>query len=170
MGEDHIQFRRIRPRIRVQLPLKEEDIVAGLKTALDAPDSSCEGTAVKGFASIFPRKEEQHFWSPQLTLIFEAVEQGTLLRGLYGPQPTVWTMFVFVYVVLGFSSVMALLMGLSYWSLGKVTFWLWLSPLLSVLILSMYAVAYSGQKLGQKQMTRLHRFIESVFGQEIEVE
>lgn len=170
MGEDHIQFRRIRPRIRVQSPLTSEEIIMGLKTALNAPDSSCEGSAVPGFASIYPCKKEQHFWSPQLTLTLESVEQGTLVRGLYGPQPTVWTMFVFVYFFLGFCAVMALLIGLSYWSLGKFSFWLWLSPLFGLLFLSMYAVAYSGQKLGQKQMTRLHRLVESVLGQEIEAE
>ncbi|MDD7887582.1 GTP-binding protein [Flavivirga sp. 57AJ16] len=45
----------------------------------------------------FP-KEQQHFWSPQLHL--EIDDDSSLLHGLYGPNPTVWTMFVFFHFII----------------------------------------------------------------------
>lgn len=45
---------------------------------------------------------ERHFWSPQLHLEFSEVsENKCALSGFFGPNPTVWTMFIFFHVVVG---------------------------------------------------------------------
>lgn len=51
----------------------------------------------------FP-KQNQHFWSPQLHLeINEKDSSSATVRGLFGPNPTIWTMFMFLhFVVAGF--------------------------------------------------------------------
>ena len=47
-------------------------------------------------------KREQHFWSPQLHLeITEKDENTCSLHGFFGPNPTVWTMFMFLHVAVG---------------------------------------------------------------------
>jgi hypothetical protein len=51
-------------------------------------------------------KQKQHFWSPQLHLeINEDYDEKktSMIYGLFGPNPTVWTMFMFFhFVVAGF--------------------------------------------------------------------
>ena len=59
-------------------------------------------------------------------------------------------------------------LGLSLWSLGNSAGILWFVPVLVFLFLSLYLVAYFGQKLGHKQMGNIHRFIEKCLDQEIE--
>lgn len=166
--EDHIQFRRVRPRIRFTTQQTSEEIASTIKTQLKSGVCSCEGQVTSNFATIYPPAKEQHYWSPQLTITLEEVEGETLVRGLYGPKPSVWTMFVFFYSFLGFITLMVLLVGLSFWSIGQPATILWLVPLLILLVLSLFLVAYFGQRFGQKQMTRIHRFLEDCLNQEIE--
>lgn len=165
---EHIDFKRIRPRIRVETDLSPIEIIETIRTKLKEDDSKCVGTVLPGFAIISPLLKDQHFWSPQLTINVEELENSTLVRGLYGPKASVWTMFVFFYSFIGFLTMIALMVGLSFWSLDKPTTILWLVPILILVFLSLYLVAFFGQKLGQKQMTNLHRFMEQCLGMELE--
>lgn len=165
---DQIQFRRVRPRIKLQTTLSSDEINQRIKTLLRPENAKCEGQFTKGFATIYPPQAEQHFWSPQLTITVEENEEGSLIRGLYGPKPSVWTMFVFFYTTIGFATMIILMIGLSLWSLGNPADILWFVPALMILFMSLYLVAYFGQKLGHKQMGTLHRFIEECLEQEIE--
>lgn len=166
--EDHIHFRRIRPRINTSSDVSVDELSKRFKNHLADKQNICEGKVVHGFATIYPPEEEQHFWSPQLTLTFEESDDGTLVRGLYGPQPTVWTMFVFFYTIVGFAILIMGILGYSYWTLDKPVTFLWTIPVLMLLFLSLFIVAYFGQKLGHKQMTRLHRFLELCLGKDVE--
>ena len=166
--DDQLHFRRIRPRIKVPTSLSTDDINQRIRSLLKSEDASCEGKTTRGYATIYPPLEDQHFWSPQLTITVEENEDGNLIRGLYGPKPSVWTMFVFFYSAIGFATMIILMVGLSLWSLGNSAGILWFVPVLVFLILSQYLVSYFGQKLGHKQMGNIHRFIEKCLDQEIE--
>ncbi len=165
---DHIHFRRVRPRIRFETDMKSDEITSTIKERLDSGICVCEGQVTKNFATIYPPDAEQHYWSPQLTITLEEDDGKTLVRGLYGPKPAVWTMFVFFYSFIGFLTMIALMVWLSYRTIGESTWVFWLIPVLVTIFLSLYLVAYFGQKLGQKQMTRIHRFFEDCVGEEVE--
>lgn len=166
--EDHIEFKRIRPRIYVETPLTADEINQRIRQELRSQNRLCDGQSTKGFATICPPEEEQHFWSPQLTITLEETDEGSEIRGLYGPKPSVWTMFVFFYATIGFSIMILSMIGLSYWSLGKSAGFIWLLPILVIVFFTLYGVAYFGQKLGQKQMTNLHRFLERCLEKDID--
>lgn len=168
MEDDHIHFRRIRPRIYVESTLSSQEIIKKIKEELRDEQVLCSGQATARFATICPPEQDQHFWSPQLTITIEEKEEGSVVRGLYGPRPSVWTMFVFFYSIIGFAAMIVAMIGLSYWSLGQSARILWLVPGLIFLFLSLYLVAYTGQKIGHRQMTNLHRFIEKCLNERIE--
>ncbi|MAO64912.1 MAG: hypothetical protein CL666_07915 [Balneola sp.] len=166
--DEHIEFNRIRPRIYVETPLSAEEVNQRIRKELRSESRLCDGQSTKGFATICPPEKDQHFWSPQLTITLEETEERSVVRGLYGPKPSVWTMFVFFYAAIGFAILIMSMVGLSYWSLGKSAGFLWLLPVLVFLFFTLYGVAYFGQKLGQKQMTNLHRFLERCLNEEID--
>jgi cellulose synthase/poly-beta-1,6-N-acetylglucosamine synthase-like glycosyltransferase len=105
-------------------------------------------------------KKDQHFWSPQLTVTVEDVEGETEIRGLYGPKPSVWTMFIFFYCVVGFLAIISTMVGLSNLSLEKHAGVLWLTPIFMLLFLTIYLVSNFGKKLGKDQLIILHNFFE----------
>ncbi|MDZ7806956.1 MAG: hypothetical protein U5K71_07560 [Gracilimonas sp.] len=166
---EQINFKRIRPRIYVETSLSPEEVNQRIRKQLKDECQVCSGESTKGYATICPPEEEQHFWSPQLTITLDNDDEDkTRVRGLYGPKASVWTMFVFFYAAIGFVIMIISMIGLSYWSLDKPATILWLVPVLLLVFLSLYLVAYFGQRLGHKQMTNLHRFLERCLDEEID--
>ncbi len=154
----------VRPRFREVLPCSAGELESRLKAALKSDNCPVKGRVIRGHATLFLPPEEQHYWSPQLSLSYEEQDDGTLLRGLYGPRPQVWTMFVLFYSIIGFAVLVLSVFGLSYWSLGKPVTILWWVPVLAVVFLTLYLVAYYGQRLGRDQMKVLHDFLQGIIG------
>ena len=86
---------------------------------MEAEDSPVEGHFSHGFGRLQLR-DDQQYWSPELTLRIEAEEGGSRISGLMGPKAEVWTLFVFCYAVLGLGTLIVLLIGLSNWSLDQL--------------------------------------------------
>ncbi len=115
---------------------------------------------------------QQHFWSPQLHLTFEQNEDehNVIVRGLYGPNPTVWAIFFFSYITLGILSLFIGMWGLTRWSLGLDSTILWAIPVFGVIALVLYVSAQAGQKIGAQQMFDIHHFYEELSGNRVKVE
>lgn len=108
-------------------------------------------------------KEKQHFWSPQLHLEINKQETDTnssTIYGLFGPNPTVWTMFMFFHFI-----VIGLFFGFgvwaySNWSLGtNFSIQLFLTLFMVVIWVVLYFGGSMGKKTGMDQMHELHHFM-----------
>ncbi|NJN78616.1 MAG: hypothetical protein HC803_10085 [Saprospiraceae bacterium] len=162
--EEHLVGYEIRPRFKLETTLSVDELTEKIQTGLNQENAPCVGHVYSGYAKFHLPQEERHYWSPQLNLTYETIDNTTILRGLYGPHPSVWTMFIFFYALIAFIALVILVIGLSYWSLGKPTTILWFVPVLVLVFGSLYFVAYSGQKLGYDQMVTLHHFLEKSTG------
>lgn len=114
-------------------------------------------------------KKDQHFWSPHLNVTFEEGKEGTILRGRYGPKPTIWTIFLFGYVGLGLLFFFAAMIGLVQLSLHQDAKILWVLPILLSLLAILYFASQTGQKLGVEQTFRIHHFLEDTLDEKIEI-
>lgn len=150
----------IRLRFHIESAYTTEELIAIIKSNLAKENASCTGRAKDRYATLLISQAERHYWSPQLSLTFEQEEETCLIRGVYGPAPSVWTMFVFFYSLIGFLVLIIGVMGLSNMSLGKSTTILWFVPLLIAVFCSLYMVSYFGQNMGKEQMITLHRFFK----------
>ena len=163
--QEPLSLNRIRPRFKIETSDAPNVLLDKIRSALKK-DSSCIGQIVTGYANLSLPKEEQHYWSPQLSLTIEESEggEGSILRGLYGPRPAVWTMFAFFYSFIGFAILIVAMIGASFITIGRPAHILWLVPILIVVFLSLFLVARYGKKLGRDQMRTLHHFIEDCTG------
>ena len=157
----------IRPRFQRLYALSKTEVLERLKAALDMSDAPVTGSIMDHHVTLRIPFEEQHFWSPQLSLEVEDAEDGngSLVRGLYGPRSSVWLMFVFFYSLLGFVSMIVAVIGFSERSLGLPGRILWLLPVAGFIILMMYLSARAGQKLGREEMIRLRDFFNDTLGE-----
>ncbi len=108
-------------------------------------------------------KDKQHFWSPQLHLeINEDYDKKELstIYGLFGPNPTVWTMFMFFhFVVAGFFIGFAIWAYVN-WSLeSSYAIQLFITLLMIVIWFALYFSGRLGKKAGMSQMHELHHFM-----------
>ena len=155
---EEIPVAQIRPRFRLTTTEKASSIADKLKTGLRSENATCKGEAHPSYALLRIPNKEVHYWSPQLHVTFEETEEGTVVRGMYGPKPTVWTMFVFFYALVGFAVLIVSIVGYSQYRIDGYTGLLWLIPLLLLLFFTLYAVAYFGKKKGYAHSEVLHRF------------
>lgn len=109
-------------------------------------------------------QQEIHFWSPQLQLeIIEKEEGGSTLYGLFGPNPTLWTFFMFLHFGVGTFFVIFGIWAYSSAALDKPYGWqLGIMGLLVVLWFVLYGFGRAGKKKGKSQMQALYSFMEDI--------
>ena len=85
----------LRPRFQLELSETKEGVLQSFE------NSQVEPFLVKRLDEhVFIKfnKENNHFWSPQLHLeIDEVDEKNCKLYGVFGPNPTLWTFFMFLH-------------------------------------------------------------------------
>lgn len=157
---------RIRPRFEQTVPYAAREVEQRVLDALKAPSPLCSGLVIPDYIVLKIPLEDRHFWSPQLSLQLEEEEdgRGTLIRGLYGPNPTVWAFFTYGYGALAILGTFIGIIGLSELTLGKSGQILWVLALLAAMALGLYFIAQTGQKIGAQQTYQLHHFYEQTFG------
>ncbi len=154
---------RIRPRFRMAVDLSAEEVKALFQERIAAPDSPCEAAFFPEHIILRFALSDQHFWSPRLELALEEQESGgTLIRGLYGPSPQIWTFFMIAYGAIGTLALFIAIIGFSRLSLGMTAHILWVLLVLGGGALFLYLMSQTGQKLGADQTFTLHHFFEDV--------
>lgn len=161
---------RIRPRFQQHITRSPESLMQLFEQKLTDEDHCIVSMIPNNHVLLKVGASEHHFWSPQLWLTFDTEPDGTtLLRGLYGPGPSVWTLFVFGYGALGILALFITMAGLSQLSLDMAAPILWALPIIGLLALGIYITAQVGQKLGAQQTFQLHQFLETTLEEKISI-
>lgn len=150
----------IRPRFVRWSQAKPEEIVQTFETLLQDKNLDVKGFVLDDHIYLKIPARDQHYWSPQLHLEIQEDAKGSRIRGLFGPRPSVWLMFIFFYFVLGFGSIIVAIVGFSQMNLGISYRILWLMPILLGLIFMVYSSAKAGQRMGMSQMEHLYKFFD----------
>lgn len=141
-------------------------VVARLQAWLARPDCPCRGmvAAMQRVVDLRVRPEQRHLWSPALGLQIEEDEQGTVIHGLIGPEPGVWTCIAFSYVALATGLLFLLTFGFVQLSLGQTAWAFWLAAVLAALTATVWFVARAGQRLAAPQTAELRHVVEDALG------
>jgi len=83
----------------------------------------------------------------------------TIIAGLIGPTPRVWTLFVFIYAALAITGFFVSSYGVSKWMLGEFSYTVWAFPVAIVLMLTAYLAGREGESLGAEQVEFLKQFM-----------
>lgn len=162
-----LDVHQVRPRFKVLTQEKPEDIASRMNEYLERKDTLVKGKVYARYGKLRLPTAQQHYWSPQLGLTMEETEEGTLIRGLIGPKPSVWTMFVFFYTAIGFSTLIVGIVGLSHWTIGESPTILWAVPVLILVFLSLYLIASMGKLKSREEMRLLLNSFRESSGLEI---
>ena len=154
---------RIRPRFKEEVLLTQQEIKEKIKLQLAENPDQWLGKIVDNHVILRIPPEQQHYWSPQLTLELEEHGKSTIIRGLFGPKPGVWTMFVFFYSAIGFLTLMGLIFGLSQMMLNMNAYGLWAVPVGLFIMIGLFAMSKIGQRLGHDQMHLLNKLLFDSF-------
>lgn len=160
MQADEIQSFRSRPRFTRYFTNDVKTLINTFEKALNNCELGCEGSVATHHVFIKTPIQDRHFWSPQLHLQIEEYKNGSQIRGLYGPSPAVWTLFIFLYAFFGCLCLAFSIFGFTLYSLDSSPWPLWIAGLSFTLIIGTYFAAQLGQKIGLKDTIQLHSFFE----------
>lgn len=107
-------------------------------------------------------KEESDFFSPQLAFRVELNEEDesqTIIAGLIGPRPAVWSLFMFVYFSVGTVGFFASSYGLSKYMLDEYSHAIWAFPIAILFMLTAYKAGKYGESLCEDQIEILKNFV-----------
>ena len=151
----------LRPRFKFDVDTNNEKILKGFEDSKTI-QSDFIVTRVDDHVFIKFPKEKQHFWSPQLQLeINEKEKDSATIHGLFGPNPTVWTMFMFFHFI-----VAGLFIGLGIWTYTNATLGssyaiqLFLTLMMVAFWFVLYFAGRMGKAKGKPEMYELHGFMK----------
>ncbi len=107
-----------------------------------------------------PQKDE-HFWSPQLHVEIEKEDDVTVVKGILGPKPKIWTFFMFLHFAVAVAFFVFFVIAYSRWSLDQEnTFSMVMCLLMPVIWVALYFFGQLGKKFGYAQMVGLHNLLQ----------
>lgn len=157
----------LKPRFKMEYDESQKNILAKFKKNFE--EKNCEYATKISNNHIFidvPKKDE-HFWSPQLEVeIIENEENGkTIVKGILGPKPQVWTFFIFLHFIVAVIFIAMFVWFYVNWSLEKdFQIQKYLLITLPIIWTILYFFGQSGKKLGYRQMVELDNFLMETLG------
>ncbi|MGM5631858.1 hypothetical protein O2K51_13250 [Apibacter raozihei] len=174
MGES-LNAIRNRPRFKIKTTLTPEEFTEQLKKYKESRICEVESEGQKFSFKITSQETyievltpDDPVWKPRLTLRAEE-EPGecTYIRGIFGPRPSVWTLFMFLYIGLGTTLIT---LGCLYYSMHLAKSkndedfnWVGIASIFCIIgLIITYAAVKLGQIKSRKQMQQLRKFAENV--------
>ncbi|PKP08253.1 MAG: GTP-binding protein [Bacteroidetes bacterium HGW-Bacteroidetes-3] len=151
----------LRPRFRMEFEESHQNLIAKFKDISKNKTSKFGIVISDGHVIIDIPAEENHFWSPQLNIEIEQFEGNkSIVKGLFGPKPQVWTMFMFIHFAMAVAFIGFSIAAYVQWTLkSQYGFSLSIVILLPILWVVMYFLGQIGKKTGDKQMDELYKFM-----------
>jgi hypothetical protein len=151
----------LKPRFRLELDQNQEAVLDKFKDNLAGEDCKfCSKISGNHIFLDVPEIEE-HFWFPQLQVeVIKDENDKTIIKGILGPKPKVWTFFMFLHFVVAAAFIVFFVIFYVKWSLEKdyqlAKYMLIGLPILWIVF---YAFGQLGKKKGYKQMVELDDFM-----------
>ncbi|MDF4204387.1 GTP-binding protein [Maribacter sp. SA7] len=151
----------LRPRFQLHIPKNKEIVLSRFQQSKENPFLV---KRLDEHVFIKFNQKEHHFWSPQLHLEIDEVDDiSCKLYGVFGPNPTLWTFFMFVHFIVATLFIIIGIWAYSSASLGKnYHIQVGLMVLLVLIWFVLYFAGRSGKKKGEPQMQQLLDFMQNV--------
>jgi len=151
---------RLRPKYRMVTSESPVEVLKKIRDKLSEKDTKVLGQIAQEHAFIRIPEEEQHYWSPELHVWVRRQEEETIIYGVMGPKPKIWTMFMFFYVAILTSAFFGSSYGIIQMMLGMDAPFLMSIPLGILGLIFVYGAAQYGQHRGKEQMLVLKDFLD----------
>ena len=153
----------LRPRFKMNIDRDHESILIDFETA-KTNQSDFIVTRLDDHVFIKFPKEKEHFWSPQLHLEINKTDDATSkLHGLFGPKPTVWTLFMFLHFIVAGIFIGFGIWTYTNWSLEQnYALQASVTMLMVIIWITLYFAGSIGKASSTNDMRLLNNFMNSV--------
>ena len=153
----------LRPRFELESKNSVEKILERAKTLKSELKSDYQIKIIDEHLYFYFSKEKRKYYSPFLHLELEAEEGKTKVKGLFGPEQLLWTLFMFLHFIVAGLFLVFSMMAYTHWSLKQ-------SVVLDVVVMTfmvvfwilLYFIARINREKGVPQMHELEDLMYKV--------
>lgn len=151
----------LRPRFKIEVAENASELLMKFERARNYLNPGYSYKMVGNHIVIDVKKEKSKYWSPQLTIEIEQRKPNdSVLNGLFGPKPQVWTFFMFIHFAIAVSFIGFLIAAYVEYKLKQPYKWeLFGCVILPVLWVVMYFLGRYAKFKSRKQMGEMHSFL-----------
>lgn len=151
----------LRPRFQLELSQSKEQVLDILEKSEKYPFLV---KRIDEHVFIKFNIKHNHFWSPQLHLEIEEIKKDKAkLYGVFGPNPALWTFFMFLHFGVATTFILLGIWAYSNSALNKpYEIQMGSMVFLVVLWFILYAFGSAGKRKGKPQMHELYDFISEI--------
>ena len=153
---------RLRPAFEVVVDRPPDLVLADFKAALARPDVDVVAKVRNDVLQVGMPAPEVTTWSPSMDLRVEGQNGRTVVYGRIGPQPQVWTTFMFFHMMIAMMGIGGLMWGIGSAAAGGSAWPMWIALAAAFLHAFVAGAAFIGQGLGADQTHRLRAFVDDV--------
>ena len=135
--------------------------MARLTSVIEQPQHGCAFRSVGSHMDITVNPADRHRWSPCVQLEFREEVGTTVVHGLIGPHPNLWTLYAFINITILAAVAFGLMLGAAQWSLEMTAWGFWSLPIGGAMLLGMYGVSQLGRRLAAEQTVHLMALIDA---------
>lgn len=155
----------LRPNLTAYSNMSPTLLVETISEKIKTNNKGLQGTSMQDHFTIWINKKDRHYWSPQFSALITAENDNTSrISGFFGPMPTVWTLFAFMYIGLSVLITFITIIGFAQRSLNQDSSILWFVPLLVGIMILLYFSSIAGRKLARPQIELIHSFLTNEIG------
>lgn len=153
----------LRPRFEVESKKSVEQVLERAKILKSELKSDYQIKIIDEHLYFYFSKEKRKYYSPFLHLELEADEGKTIIKGLFGPEQLLWTLFMFLHFIVAGLFLVFSMMAYTHWSLNQ-------SIVLDVVVMTfmvvfwilLYVIARINREKGVPQMHELEDLMYKV--------
>lgn len=153
----------LRPKFEVESKNSVEKILEKAKALKKELKSDYQIKIIDEHLYFYFSKEKRKYYSPFLHLELEANEDKTTVKGLFGPEQLLWTLFMFLHFIIAGLFLVFSMMAYTHWLLKQ-------SIVLDVVVISfmvvfwilLYFIARINREKGVPQMHELEDLMYKV--------
>lgn len=151
-----MQIPPMRPSISIEIPIDTDAAMSRLEALIRGEDFPIAGRVAGNHLMLVIPPKRRHFWSPWFHLEVHEHASGSLIKGRFSPNPSVWTGFMLTYIALGTLAFFAAMFGVSQWMMSKPPTALILMGIPVLIGMVMYWASLVGQRIAHTQMRELY--------------
>ena len=157
---------RMRPRFGLTVVASPDAVMDHVRAVRGRPELGCKIQLLDRQLEVSVPPAERHFWSPFLNILVEdGPEGGAALRGQFGPNANVWSLFLAGYAIVSITGAMGLVLATSQLQLGGAPVGFVVAGACLVAGVMIWGAGQVGQRLARAQMVALHRRVIALLGE-----
>ena len=153
----------LRPRFEVESKKSVEQILERAKNLKSELKSDYQIKIIDEHLYFYFSKEKRKYYSPFLHLELEADEGKTIIKGLFGPEQLLWTLFMFLHFIVAGLFLVFSMMAYTHWSLNQsIVLDIVVMTFMVVFWILLYVIARINREKGVPQMHELEDLMHKV--------